>query len=96
VVDKPGSAAIRAKLRKEHMDYLKSMDAMCFFTGPLLADDGVTMVGSVWIVSAGSRAEAQAFLEGEAFYKAGIFESVRINRLRTGGHFHPALADAGR
>ena len=93
VVDKPNSAAIREKLRQEHMAYLKSVDSVCFFTGPLLTDDGTRMVGSLWIVNVNTRAEAQAFVEGETFYKAGIFESVKINRLRKGGHFHPEKGD---
>jgi hypothetical protein len=63
------------------------------FTGPLQSDDASQNIGSVWIVAANSRSEAQAFGDGEAFYRAGVFESVSVRRVRK-GHFHPELADS--
>ena len=74
----------------EHKAYLHRMDPVCFFTGPLQSDDGSRNVGSLWIISANSRAEVQAFVEGEAFFQAGVFQSYQIHRLRM-GHFHPEL-----
>jgi uncharacterized protein YciI len=91
LIDKPNSAAIRVEHQKAHSAYLKTVDPVCFFTAPMQSDDGTQIIGSLWIISADSRAEAQAFVDGEAFYKAGVFESVRITRLRK-GHFHPELA----
>ena len=92
-VDKPNSAALRAEHQQRHSAYLKDKDAVIFFTGPLQSDDGKENIGSLWIVTANSRAEAQAFVDAEAFYRAGVFESVSIRRVRT-GHFHPELADS--
>ncbi len=49
-------------------------------------------IGSLWIIVANSRSEAQAFVDGEAFCRAGVFESVSVKRVRK-GHFHPERAD---
>lgn len=91
LIDKPNSAAIRAEHQKAHSAYLKIVDPVCFFTGPLQSDDATQIVGSLWIISANTRAEAQAFVDGEPFNRAGVFESARIARVRK-GHFHPELA----
>lgn len=90
LIDKPNATSIRAEHQAVHSAYLKKMDPVCFFTGPLQSDDATRNIGSLWIIKAESRAEAQAFVDGEAFYRAGVFESVTINRVRM-GHFHPEL-----
>ena len=92
-VDRPDSTALRAEHQQRHSAYLKAKDPDIFFTGPLQSDDGGANIGSLWIIAAGSRSEAQAFVDGEAFYRAGVFESVSIRRVRK-GHFHPELADS--
>ena len=90
-IDKPNTKPLRAEHQKAHSAYLKETDPILFFTGPLLSDDGENMIGSLWIVKADSREEAVAFMEGEAFYRAGVFESMTVKRVRK-GHFHPELA----
>ncbi len=92
LIDKPNSAEIRAKHLAAHVAYLNKVDSVCFFTGPLQNDDAAQSIGSLWIIKANSRAEAQAFVDAEVFYKAGVFESVKIARTRK-GHFHPELAE---
>jgi uncharacterized protein YciI len=91
-IDKPNSGALRAEHQQRHSAYLKAKDAV-FFTGPLQSDDASQNIGSLWIVAANSRSEAQAFVDGEAFYRAGVFESVSVRRVRK-GHFRPELADS--
>ena len=49
-----------------------------------MADDGKEFIGSLLIVNVGSRAEAQAFVDGDPFQKAGMFKSVTITRMRKG------------
>ena len=92
-VDKPNSAPLRAEHQARHSAYLKEKDPVIFFTGPLQSDDAGANIGSLWIIAANSRSEAQAFVDGEAFYRAGVFESVSVRRVRK-GHFHPQLADS--
>src|SRR5688500_9209218 len=92
-VDKPNSAALRAEHQQRHSAYPKETDSVIFCTGPMPSDDASANVGSLWIVVANSRSDAQAFVDGEAFFRAGVFESVAIRRVRK-GHFHPELVDS--
>lgn len=90
MIDNPDVKLLRDRLQPEHSAYMAKKDAQCFFTGPLQADDG-KVVGSLWIISAESRAEAEAFLAGEPYTQGGVFRSISIHRTR-GAHFHPELA----
>ena len=83
-VDKPDSGALRQQHLDTHRAYLGDNAHRLFFTGPQMTDDGDRQVGSVFILKADSRALAQVFLEGEALYRAGVFESVTISRIRRG------------
>ncbi|HYF21441.1 MAG TPA: YciI family protein [Ramlibacter sp.] len=91
-VDKPGTEALRNQHLEGHRAYLGANAHRLFFTGPHLSDDGATQIGSLFILKAGSRAEAQAFLEGEDLYRVGVFESVTIRRVRR-GRLNAELAD---
>ena len=92
-IDKPNSTPLRAEHQQRHSAYLKEKDPVIFFTGPLQSDDGSANIGSLWIIAANSRSEAQAFVDGEAFNRGGVFESVSVRRVRK-GHFHPELAES--
>ena len=48
-------------------------------SGPLLASDHETMIGSLFIVEADSEQDVQAFSQADSFNVAGIWESVEIN-----------------
>ena len=56
------------------------------------SDDGQTFVGSLLIVNVGSRREAQAFVDGDPFTKAGLFRDVTITRMRK-GQWNPEAAE---
>ena len=92
LTDTPDAAPLRAKHLEPHKAYLHKVDPQIFFSGPLQNDDATKNIGSLWIIRAGSRAEAQAFVEAEPFYQAGVFESHRITRVRA-GHFHAELVE---
>ena len=44
----------------------------------MTSEDGEAMIGSVLIIEAADRAEAEAFAAGDPYAKAGLFESVTI------------------
>lgn len=92
LLDKADSAPLRTTHLEAHKAYLHKVDGQCFFTGPLMADDATRNIGSLWIISAGSRGAAEAFVQSEPFFQAGVFESHRITRVRA-GHFHPELVE---
>lgn len=91
-VDRPGTEALRNQYLEAHRAYLGANVDRLFFSGPHLSDDGATQIGSVFILKAEIREDAQAFLEGEDLYRAGVFETVTIRRVRR-GRLNVDLAD---
>ncbi len=92
-IDKPGMRRLRNLYLEAHRAYLGANVHRLFFSGPHLSDDGASQIGSVFILKAESRDEAQAFLEGEDLYRAGVFDTVTIRRVRR-GRFNAELADS--
>ena len=77
-VDKADHGHVRAENRPAHVDYLKSNLERIVIAGPMTSEDGEAMIGSVLIIEAADRAEAEAFAAGDPYAKAGLFESVTI------------------
>lgn len=71
--DKPAAAELRQRVRPEHKGYLAAIADRIAFAGPLLADDGTTMVGSLLVIDFASREAAQAWLSQEPFTRAGLY-----------------------
>ena len=78
LLDKPGALATRNEIRPQHKAYLATKDAQMAFAGPLLSDDGKTMVGSLLVIDFPSREEAQRWLADEPFTRAGVYASTTI------------------
>lgn len=79
LLDKPDSAALRQRMRPEHKAYLGAVAERIAFAGPLLHDDGVTMVGSLLAIDFANRDAAQAWLANEPFTRAGLYAGVEIH-----------------
>lgn len=88
----PNFAALRDAGLEAHLAYLKSQKKILVVSGATLTDDGKEVIGSLLIVNVGSRAEAQAFADADPFYKAGMFASVAITRMRK-GQWNPEAAE---
>ena len=82
--DRPDGQAIRAATRETHLAYLERHKNIVVLAGGTLAEDGKTRTGSVFIVNVPSREAAEKFSAEEPFRKAGLFESVKITRMRRG------------
>jgi len=80
--DKPDSAALRAKVRDEHLKYLDANMHRLLAAGALIDDDGTGGHGSVFIVDTDDRKEAESFIAGDPFSKAGLFVKVTVTRWR--------------
>jgi len=79
LLDKPDAAALRQRVRPEHKAYLAKVAERIAFAGPLMRDDGVTMIGSLLAIDFSSRAAAHAWLADEPFTRAGLYDSVEIH-----------------
>jgi uncharacterized protein YciI len=88
----PNFAAMREKSLQAHLDYLHSRKDILVVSGATLTDDGKDVVGSMLIINVKSRAEAEAFSDGDPFAKAGMFKSVTITRMRK-GQWNPQVAE---
>lgn len=82
--DRPDGQTIRAATRDAHLAYLERHKNIVVLAGGTLAEDGKTRTGSVFIVNVPSREAAEKFSAEEPFRKAGLFESVKITRMRRG------------
>lgn len=80
--DKPDSAQVRAKMRDAHLKYLDANLQRLLAAGALTADDGTGGQGGILIVDTEDRKEAEAFIAGDPFTKAGLFAKVTVSRWR--------------
>src|SRR5688572_24368432 len=78
LLDKPGALARRQEMRPQHKAYLAGKAEQIAFAGPLLADDGKTMVGSLLVIDFPSREEAQRWIADEPFTRAGVYASTTV------------------
>ena len=62
-----------------HKAYLAASAIKTVVSGPLVADDGSTMIGSMFIVEAASRADVTAFNGSDPFAAANVWKSVEIH-----------------
>lgn len=75
-------SARRAATRPAHLEWIKAHNDKACFVGPLLAEDGATMIGSNLIITAENLADAKAFAAEDPYAKAGVFGSVRIHETK--------------
>jgi uncharacterized protein YciI len=79
LLDKPGSAALRDRVRPAHKAYLAAVAERIAFAGPLTHDDGTTMHGSLLAIDFDSRDAAHAWLADEPFTLAGLYAGIEIH-----------------
>lgn len=79
LLDKPGAADLRQRVRPEHKAYLAQVADRIAFAGPLTHDDGETMIGSLLAIDFDTRDAAHAWLAEEPFTRAGLYASVSVH-----------------
>ncbi|WP_193366875.1 YciI family protein [Pelagibius marinus] len=77
-VDKAGHGQVRADNRPAHLEYLNSKLEQIVIAGPMTSDAGDAVLGSLLVIEAADRAEAEAFAAGDPYAKAGLFDKVEI------------------
>jgi uncharacterized protein YciI len=78
-LDQPDKLSVRQETRPAHVDYLKSQGDRLVAAGPLL-DDNEQMCGSLVIIKAASRTEAEEFAANDPYARAELFSQVTIDR----------------
>lgn len=77
-LDKPDSVAMRRENYEAHKAYLASATIKMIISGPLLADDEETMIGSCFLIEADSLKDVEAFNRADPFYKVDLWEQISI------------------
>lgn len=80
-VDRAGALPTRLANYDAHKTFLSDTSPFgvkIVMSGPLVSDDGATMIGSLFLIEAPGRAEVEAFNRGDPFAAAGIWEKVTI------------------
>lgn len=78
-LDDPNSSA-RAALYEQHRAYLDQQPLAIFAAGPLFGPSGEEVIGSLFIIECERYAQANAFIAGEPFNCAGLYQQVSIER----------------
>ena len=80
MIDKPGVLEKRMSVLPAHQEYLRNAPIEVVMSGPLLAQDGESIVGSLYLVEVEDRADIDAFLDRDPLANAGVWERIDINR----------------
>ena len=78
--DKADHEALRKETRADHLAYIGDFDVR--LAGPMLSDDGDTMIGSIILLEADDLAAAQDFAASDPYKLAGLFAKVTIRPFR--------------
>ena len=78
--DQEGQEELRKATRDAHLAFIAEYDIR--LAGPMLSDDGNTMIGSIIVLEADSLASAQQFAAGDPYQLAGLFANVTIRPFR--------------
>ena len=84
-MDKPCSGALRQATRAAHFDYVHAT-AKVRLGGPFL-DAAGNMIGSLIILEAADRAEAEEWARNDPYAQAGLFESSTLEPWKATANF---------
>jgi uncharacterized protein len=83
-LDAPDALPRRLEHYEAHKAYLatapESIPLRILVSGPLVSDDGETMIGSLFLIEADTKAEVETFNAGDPFRKAQVWASINIHR----------------
>jgi uncharacterized protein YciI len=80
-IDRTGALPTRLANYDAHKVFLSDTSRFgvkIVMSGPLVSDDGATMIGSLFLIESPGRAEVEAFNRADPFAAAGIWEKVTI------------------
>lgn len=80
--DKPDSLDVRLATREAHLAYLQSAKVTLQLCGPMLTDDGSSMIGSMFVIEAQDRQAVQDFADADPYQQAGLFARTTLRPFR--------------
>lgn len=79
MLDKENGEVLRTPLRTAHRAYLAAVSERIAFAGPLVAEDGETITGSLIAVDFADRNAAQEWLRDEPYTRGGVYMSTQVH-----------------
>lgn len=79
LLDRPDAGDLRQAVRPQHKAYLGLVQQRIAFAGPLVHDDGSTMLGSLLVIDFESREAALTWLANEPFTQAGLYAGTTVH-----------------
>ena len=80
IKDKPGRVETRKQLVDEHRAYQQECSVDITLSGPLLAEDGETMIGSMFLIEAPDREAVERFVAGDPFTTNDVWGETTLTR----------------
>ncbi len=77
-LDHDGAVEKRLANYDDHKAYLGSAPIKIVISGPLLADDEETMIGSCFVIEADTLAEVEAFNNNDPFKKVNLWKTISV------------------
>src|SRR5436309_1226532 len=81
-IDKPGIIETRARhwrAHRIHLDESGKYGVQIVSAGPLVAEDGETPVGSLFVVEANDRAAIDAFTRTDPYSVHGVWQTIDVH-----------------
>jgi uncharacterized protein len=82
-LDKKNILPTRAKhyrAHRVHLDRAEEHDVDVVTAGTLVADDGETPIGSIFVIDAADRPTVDAFTRSDPYHQNGVWEQIHIHR----------------
>ena len=76
--DKPNTASIRTENIHLHRAYLMATKTRILLAGPLMSEDRTQAIGSLFVIEAKDRAEAEAFNAQDPFRGLDLWASIDV------------------
>ncbi|MEM9055125.1 MAG: YciI family protein [Pseudomonadota bacterium] len=76
--DKANSVDLRLANRQAHLEWANEVRHKIAMAGPVLSEDGETMIGSTFVIEFETLAEAQAWATEDPYARAGLFERTEV------------------
>ncbi|MBT3400409.1 MAG: hypothetical protein HOL07_05090 [Rhodospirillaceae bacterium] len=83
-LDGPDAATLRPQTAADHHAYQGSIIDRYMAHGPLRGDDGVALLGSLFLIEVADRNTAELLVANEPMTAGGVFGAVNIHRWRLG------------
>lgn len=77
-IDRPGKLQDRMDNLQAHRDYVDNQPLKVVLSGPLMDDAGEKMVGSLYVIEADTREQAEQFYLNDPLHALDVWASVEV------------------